>query len=51
MKKQIKNYETPEVEIVEINVEKGFATTGGVNSDSNEGEGEFVEPNEGAGKW
>lgn len=37
MKKQFENYETPEIEIVVINVEKGFATTG-------EGEGEFGEP-------
>ena len=27
MKKQIEFYETPEVEIVEINVEKGFANS------------------------
>ena len=36
MKKQIEFYETPEVEIVEINVEKGFDT-------SNAGSGE-VDP-------
>ncbi len=46
MKKQIKNYETPEVEIVEINVEKGFSNSsselgGAGNEDSNEGDGEW----------
>ena len=37
MKKQIKNYETPEVEIVVVNVEKGFATSDG-NVDTGNGE-------------
>ena len=48
MKKQIKNYETPEVEIVEINVEKGFASTEG---NSNTGNAGTSDPNEGEGNW
>lgn len=36
MKEQIKNYETPEVELVEVYVEKGFQTT-----DTGEGGGEY----------
>jgi hypothetical protein len=40
MKKHFENYETPEVEYLEIEVEKGFATTGG----GAEGGGEFPEP-------
>ena len=51
MKKQIKNYETPEVEIVEINVEKGFATTGDVSSDSDNATGDLGDIVPGAGKW
>ena len=27
------NYESPEVEVVEVAVEQGFAATGGVNDD------------------
>lgn len=27
MKKTLKNYETPQVEVVEVEVEKGFATS------------------------
>ena len=37
MKKQNEFYETPEVEIVVVNVEKGFATSDG-NVDTGEGE-------------
>jgi len=36
MKEQILNYETPELEIVVVNVEKGYSTT-----DAGTGEGEI----------
>lgn len=39
MKKQFENYETPEIEIVVINVEKGFATSGGGEFGDNNQEG------------
>ena len=37
MKRQILNYETPEVEIVEINVEKGYNGSGYVGGGTDPG--------------
>lgn len=37
MKKIFLNYETPEVEIVEVNIEKGFAGSPETDADTGEG--------------
>lgn len=39
MKEQIKIYETPEVELVEVYVEKGFNNSHGTDAEDNTGTG------------
>lgn len=48
MKEQTENYESPQVEIVEANVEKGFASSPG---NGYTGTGDVSESETGEGEW